>query len=67
MPILIQKYIFTLVPQQSPFFIRPIASLIFGQLEKLLSAPEIKKNLAMVRSTYSGDPCMAAEAPLPSF
>jgi len=52
MPILIQKYIFTLVPQQSPFFIRPIASLIFGQLEKLLSAPEIKKNLAMVRSTF---------------
>jgi hypothetical protein len=48
MPILIQRMIFDLVPQRSPFLIRPIVRKVFDQLIKLLVEPEIKKNLTMV-------------------
>lgn len=48
MPILVLKYIFTLVPQKAPFFIRPIVNLIFGQLDKQMADPEIKKHSQLV-------------------
>ncbi|KDR68456.1 hypothetical protein GALMADRAFT_257189 [Galerina marginata CBS 339.88] len=50
MPVLIQKYIFDAVPKKSPFFIRPIANMIFGQLDKLLVIPEMTKHLAMIEA-----------------
>jgi glutathione S-transferase len=48
MPILVQKLIFDMVPAQSPFFIRPLVSMIFTQLENQLVLPEIRKHTNMV-------------------
>jgi len=50
MPILVLKYIFELIPKNTPFFIRPILNMVFGQLDKLLVQPEIKKHLEMIES-----------------
>jgi hypothetical protein len=48
MPVLVQKLIFDIVPQRSPFYIRPLVSMIFGQLSKQLVEPEIMKHVALV-------------------
>jgi glutathione S-transferase len=50
MPILFNKYLFDLVPKNSPFFIRPIAKMIFGQLNAQLVEPELKKHLTMIEA-----------------
>ena len=53
MPIILQGYIFDLVPKKSPFYIRPILSATFGQLSKRMVQPQMKKHLSMVsRSLY---------------
>jgi hypothetical protein len=44
MPILTKAYIFSLVPKQTPFFIRPIANMIFGQLRTTLIEPRAKED-----------------------
>lgn len=51
MPILVQKIIFDIVPQKSPFLIRPIANLIFNNLHKQLLDPEFKKHFTLVASS----------------
>lgn len=48
MPLLVQKIIFDMVPKQSPFYIRPLARIIFGQLEKQIIQPEYKKHYELV-------------------
>lgn len=48
MPIIVQGYIFDLVPKKSPFYIRPILNAIFGQMTKRMVQPQIKKHLSMV-------------------
>jgi hypothetical protein len=48
MPILVQKLIFDMTPAQWPFFIRPLVSMIFTQLENQLLLPEIQKHTNMV-------------------
>jgi len=48
MPVLVNKLIFTKVPEQSPWFIRPVMSLIFGQVGAVLIDPQIKRNAEMV-------------------
>ncbi|KIK02890.1 hypothetical protein K443DRAFT_131665 [Laccaria amethystina LaAM-08-1] len=50
MPVLVQKLIFDIVPQRSPFYIRPLVSMIFGQLSKQLVEPEIMKHVALVEA-----------------
>ncbi|TFK41552.1 thioredoxin-like protein [Crucibulum laeve] len=50
MPILVQKYIFDLIPKNTPFYIRPIVNMVFSQLDRQLVQPEIKKNLEYVES-----------------
>ncbi|EDR09487.1 uncharacterized protein LACBIDRAFT_319137 [Laccaria bicolor S238N-H82] len=50
MPVLVQKLIFDIVPQRSPFYIRPFASMIFGQLNKQLVQPEITKHVALIEA-----------------
>lgn len=48
MPVLVQKIIFDIIPKRSPFLIRPLVSLIFGQLDKQLVQPAVTKNLDFV-------------------
>jgi len=50
MPVLVQKIIFDMIPKKSPFFVRPIVSVVFAQLNKLLVDPEIKKHLTMIEA-----------------
>ena len=52
MPVLVRKIIFDMIPKKSPFFVRPIVSRVFAQVNKLLVDPEIKKHLTMVRGTF---------------
>ena len=44
MPILVNKLIFQIIPAQAPFFIRPLLWIVFGQVDKQLTVPELKKN-----------------------
>ena len=53
MPVLVQKLIFDVVPQRSPFYIRPLVSMIFGQLNKQLVQPEIVKHVALVLTIFA--------------
>ncbi|KAL0958346.1 hypothetical protein HGRIS_000491 [Hohenbuehelia grisea] len=50
MPILVQGMVNRMVPQQSPFFVRPFANLIFGQLDKGFVQPELKRHLSFIES-----------------
>jgi hypothetical protein len=53
MPLLVQKIIFDMVPKRLPFLIRPIAKVIFGQLEKQIIQPEYKKHHDLVRPLHN--------------
>ncbi|KAF4616332.1 hypothetical protein D9613_008635 [Agrocybe pediades] len=53
MPIVTQKYIFDFIPKQAPFFIRPILSLVFGQLDKQFVQPEMTKHLTLIEAHLS--------------
>ncbi|KAF5380059.1 hypothetical protein D9615_006137 [Tricholomella constricta] len=50
MPLLVQKIIFNIVPQKTPFLIRPLANLIFNNLNKQLLLPEFEKHFALIES-----------------
>lgn len=49
MPVLVQKIIFQVVPDHAPWFLRFLVRFIFGQLDKQLVRPELKKHSALVR------------------
>lgn len=51
MPLLVNKLIFTIVPQRTPFFIRPIANMIFAGLMSKMVDPRLAEHLAFVRFT----------------
>lgn len=51
-PVLIRRIIFNDIPQRSPSVIRPLANLIFGQLDNQLVRPKMKKHLGFVRIPY---------------
>ncbi|KAF9456872.1 thioredoxin-like protein [Collybia nuda] len=48
MPLLIQKIIFGIVPKKAPFLVRPLVSIIFGQLEKMIIQPEYKRHYELI-------------------
>ncbi|KAF8886581.1 thioredoxin-like protein [Infundibulicybe gibba] len=50
MPILVQKIIFDYIPKHSPFFTRPLLHMVFGQLNKKLVQPELRKHISMIES-----------------
>ncbi|KAG5653570.1 hypothetical protein H0H81_012259 [Sphagnurus paluster] len=47
MPLLVQKIIFDMVPSKTPFLLRPIASMIFSNLTKMLLMPSFPKHFSM--------------------
>ena len=48
MPYLTNRYIFTLAPSRVPFFIRPIANMIFNALNDMLVKPNLQANVDYV-------------------
>ncbi|KAH8116141.1 thioredoxin-like protein [Phellopilus nigrolimitatus] len=50
MPLLVNKLMFTLIPQRTPFFIRPIAKLIFGKVLKTLIDPRLAEHKAFIEA-----------------
>ncbi|KAG7097632.1 hypothetical protein E1B28_004964 [Marasmius oreades] len=53
MPVLIQKLIFTLIPQRSPWLVRWLLNGVFGKVSSLLVEPELKKHSDLVESHLS--------------
>ena len=60
MPPLVNQYIGTLVPAQTPFFIRPIVNMVFDKLNEMIYKPAIQAQVAIVRpsSLFSDVLCM---------
>ncbi|KIJ35276.1 hypothetical protein M422DRAFT_180952 [Sphaerobolus stellatus SS14] len=48
MPILVNKLIFTIIPQKAPSLVRPLLKPVFGNLIKKLLNPELKANAELV-------------------
>lgn len=48
MPLMVNKLIFSLVPGQAPFLIRPLVSSIFSALTKNLLDPQLKNHVDYV-------------------
>ncbi|KAL5521505.1 hypothetical protein ACEPAF_2253 [Sanghuangporus sanghuang] len=48
MPLLVNKLIFSVIPQRTPFFIRPIASVIFNTVQKQFLDPQIETHVTFV-------------------
>lgn len=42
MPTLVQKFVMMIVPTQAPFFVRPIVSIITGQVQARMTDPDLK-------------------------
>jgi len=49
MPLLVNKLIFTIIPQRSPALIRPLIKPIFSAFIKRLLEPELKAHSELVR------------------
>lgn len=49
MPLLVNKLIYTIVPQKLPMLIRPLANLVFGGLSSQFVDPGLKANARLVR------------------
>ncbi|THH08412.1 hypothetical protein EW145_g2727 [Phellinidium pouzarii] len=49
MPLLINKFIFTMIPQRTPFFIRPIAKLLLWPISRIL-IPRLKENIDFIEA-----------------
>lgn len=52
MPPLVLKLVFSLIPGQTPFFIRPLVRIIFNQVDAQYVDPQLKKHGAHVRIIY---------------
>lgn len=48
MPLFVNKLVFSIIPTRVPFFMRPIARLLFGSVTKQMLDPKIEANLKFV-------------------
>lgn len=48
MPLVVNKYIFSLVPGRSPFYLRPLVGMVTGLLTSQLCDPALKANIDLV-------------------
>ncbi|THH29247.1 hypothetical protein EUX98_g4941 [Antrodiella citrinella] len=55
MPILVNKLVFSIVPERSPFFIRPIARMMFGALTAKLVTPRLLAHAAYLEKHLEQD------------
>ena len=52
MPLLVNKLIFGLVPDKSPFILRPILRMVFGRLTNMLVHPRLKTHADFVSRSH---------------
>ena len=58
MPLLVNRLIFTLIPQRTPFILRFFSSLICGMVLKQLIDPQLVDNFKLVgKSSFTPRPC----------
>ncbi|GJJ10257.1 hypothetical protein Clacol_004483 [Clathrus columnatus] len=50
MPLLVNKIIFSIIPQKSPIFVRPLLKSVFQKVEKVLLHPELKKHIELIEA-----------------
>lgn len=50
MPTLVMTLIFKVVPQRAPFFVRPLVSMIFGQVRSQFTDPDLKRKIAFTQA-----------------
>ena len=55
MPLLVNKIIFKIIPERSPFLIRPLLRSVFNQVSALMLNPRLKAHVQMVSTL----PCLA--------
>ena len=48
MPLLVNKLIFRIIPERTPFFLRPLVKGVFGMLTNKLIDPRLKLHADMV-------------------
>ena len=48
MPLMVNNFIFNLIPQRSPWLLRPLLRSVFGTLQERLVVPRLKAHAAMV-------------------
>jgi len=59
MPILVQKFIFELIPQRAPWFLRWFLNIIFTRITALVVDPAIDRNVNMIESHLTGKEWLA--------
>lgn len=50
MPILTNYYMFTVISDRSPWFLRPLLRLVFGRLNSIIIFPALKKNMEVIEA-----------------
>ena len=58
MPMLVNKLIFKIIPERSPFLLRPLLKGVFGMIASKMLDPRLKTHAKMVRETrvsYASD------------
>ncbi|MDM7481562.1 MAG: glutathione S-transferase [Halomonas sp.] len=63
MPLLVMGLIFSQIPKQSPWFVRPIAQGISGTVQKRFLQPQLKQHLGMIESHLKAHGNFAGEFP----
>ena len=48
MPLVVNKYIFSLVPGRSPLLMRPLVKSVMSMLTSQLTDPQLKANISFV-------------------
>lgn len=63
MPLLVMGLIFSQIPKQSPWFVKPIAQGISGTVHKRFLQPQLKQHLGMIESHLKAHGNFAGEFP----
>lgn len=60
MPMLVNKLVYNIVPQRSPFILRPLVKIVFSTLQTKMLDPRLEKHAAFVSKIY----CFVLAAPV---
>jgi len=53
MPLLVNKLIFTMIPERAPFLLRPLLRSIFSNVQNVMVNPRLKKHAALIEEHLS--------------
>ncbi|CAL1709056.1 unnamed protein product [Somion occarium] len=55
MPMLVNKLVYNIVPQRSPFILRPLVKIVFSTLQTKMLDPRLEKHAAFIEQHLSKD------------